>query len=83
MSEIEIYQIVSGFAVMILVWLAKYGFDQLMKKLDELIKATRENNAEIMVLQNEVENHEQLFKTHDKRLNSHSKSIRDLEKKVG
>lgn len=75
MSEIEILKIVNVVAIGVIVWLAKYGFDQLMKKLDELIKATRENNADIKLLKDKVE-------THDKRLNAHSDSIRTLERKV-
>lgn len=82
MEELQFYQVVLGVVGAILIWLAKYGFNQLMKKLDELITATRANNTDIMVLQKEVENHDALFETHNVRLNSHSKSIRELEKKV-
>lgn len=75
MTEIEILKVVNVLAVGAIIWLAKYGFNQLMKKMDELIKATRENTADIRLLRDKVE-------THNTRLNDHSKSIRELEKKV-
>lgn len=72
MSEIEFWQIIAGVMATVFFWFAKQGFNQLIKKLDDLLIATRENNADIMLLKDKVE-------THDVRLNDHSKSIRELQ----
>lgn len=75
MSEIEFWKIIATVLAIVFFWLLKTGLKKLTDKMDELILATRENNADIRLLKDKVD-------THEVRLNDHSKSIRELERKV-
>ena len=82
MLETQIWVLTGVVSVLatILTIVAKTSFKQLVDKLDDLIDKVGELTITTSVHKTEIDNQQSKNLEQDKRLNDHSKRLRDLEK---
>ncbi len=81
MTELLVWRLISVGAIAVLSFILKQWFKDSMAKLDEIIKAIKDNDVNDEKQNGQIKVLQEVQKTHDKRLDAHSKRIANIENK--